>query len=259
MAGQPNSDNDMEDVEPIPARNTIVIRDPTLKRGFTIVPNILFAVKGLSHGARLTYVLLLKYAWREGSCYPGIERMAEELEVERKSVIRYTKELAQRRLITVKRRGLSLTNVYYINRLPSDLSENGEIEAEVPSIGLQEVPPRGPAEVPPRGHKEDTVTKIQNGVNNVADKANQPPAGPGGAGRTVKPAGQVRYLVEEILKVCGDQGSRRYYMHVARALPDDVIFRFLSEIKADATVRNRGAVFTSKVKAYLTQKREHSE
>ncbi len=247
----------MKDEGTILTRNTIVIRDPLLRRGFTIVPNLLFAIKGLSHGARLTYVLLLKYAWREGSCYPGIERMAEELEVERKSVIRYTRELARRGLITVKRRGLALTNVYYINRLPSDLSENGEIEAEVPSMGLQEVPPMGPAEVPPRGHKEDAVTKIQNGVNDAADKASQPSTGPEGVGRTVKPAGQVCYLVEEILKVCGDQGSRTYYTHVARMLPDEVIFRFLSEIKADSRVRNRGAVFTSKVKAYLTQKREH--
>ncbi len=245
----------MENEETRLRRNTIVIRDPLLKRGFTIVPNLLFALKGLSHGARLTYVLLLKYAWREGACYPGLARLAAELEVERKSVIRYTKELARRGLITVKRRGLSLTNVYYINRLPVDVAENGATEAEVPSRGLQEVPPMGLTEVPPGGHEEDAVKKMQNGVKDVADEAQQAPDGGAGSGRTVKPAGQVRYLVGEILKVCQDEGSRTYYTHVARALPDEVIFRFLAEIKADATVRNRGAVFTSKVKEYLAQRR----
>ena len=33
--------------------------------------------------------------------------------------------------------------------------------------------------------------------------------------------------------------------------PDAIIFRFLSEIRQDATIRNRGAVFTTKVKDYL--------
>ena len=34
-------------------------------------------------------------------------------------------------------------------------------------------------------------------------------------------------------------------------MPDEVIFQFLSEIRQDETIRNRGAVFTTKVKAYL--------
>jgi hypothetical protein len=65
-----------------------------------------------------------------------------------------------------------------------------------------------------------------------------------------KEAGRIQHLVEEILRVCGDVKSARYYGKVARALPDHVIFRFLSEIKADKTIRNRGAVFTAKVKEY---------
>jgi hypothetical protein len=47
--------------------------------------------------------------------------------------------------------------------------------------------------------------------------------------------------------------STRFYAQVARALPDDVIFRFLSEIKADETIKNRGAVFTSKVMQYASR------
>ena len=62
---------------------------------------------------------------------------------------------------------------------------------------------------------------------------------------------QVRYLVEEILKVCGDRRSARFYGQVATALPDEAIFRFLSEIRQDETIKNRGAVFTTKAKDYL--------
>ena len=66
-----------------------------------------------------------------------------------------------------------------------------------------------------------------------------------------KAEAHLTYLVEEILKVCSDVKSARFYGQVAVALPDEVIFRFLSEIRQDETIRNRGAVFTTKVKRYL--------
>ena len=69
----------------------------------------------------------------------------------------------------------------------------------------------------------------------------------------------VEHLVEEILKVCGDAKSARFYNKVSGRLPDQVIFRFLSEIRQDDTIRNRGAVFTVKVKAYLARQAASGE
>ena len=66
-----------------------------------------------------------------------------------------------------------------------------------------------------------------------------------------KDPARIQYLVERILEVCRDPWSARFYSQVARALPDEVIFRFLSEIKDDKAITNRGAVFTAKVKHYL--------
>ena len=70
---------------------------------------------------------------------------------------------------------------------------------------------------------------------------------------STKDPAHVRYLVEEILEVCQDMKSARFYSKVARALPDDMIFRFLSEIKQDPKINNRGAVFTTKVKRYASR------
>ena len=69
-----------------------------------------------------------------------------------------------------------------------------------------------------------------------------------------KDEAHLRYLVEEILKVCRDGKSARFYGQVAAALPDGVIFQFLSEIRQDETIDNRGAVFTAKVKRYLERR-----
>ena len=57
----------------------IVIDEPLLRSGFTVVPNYLFAFRGLSHGARLTFILLLKYAWQQSQCFPGVVRLAAVL------------------------------------------------------------------------------------------------------------------------------------------------------------------------------------
>jgi predicted transcriptional regulator len=62
-----------------------------------------------------------------------------------------------------------------------------------------------------------------------------------------KDSAHVCYVVEEILKVCGDQKSRAFYTKLATLLPDTLIFRSLSEIVQDPTIRNRGAVLTSKL------------
>jgi len=69
----------------------------------------------------------------------------------------------------------------------------------------------------------------------------------------IKHPAQLQYLIAEILHICGDKKSARFYRRVAQAIPDHVIFRFLSEIKDDETIKNRGAVFTSKVKRYVSR------
>ncbi len=61
----------------------------------------------------------------------------------------------------------------------------------------------------------------------------------------------VRYLVEQILDVCGDEKSRGFYTRLASRLPDDLIFRSLAEIRQDSAIRNRGAVLTAKLRSYL--------
>ena len=66
----------------------------------------------------------------------------------------------------------------------------------------------------------------------------------------------MKYLLEEILEVCGDAESARFYIKVARVLPDEMIFQYLAEIGQDESIRSRGAVFTSKVKGYLRRQGE---
>lgn len=100
-------------------QNTIVIENEALRKGFTVVPNYILSDTNVSFGARLTYMLLLSYAWKEGSCFPGQDKLADDLGVTRKAVNKYLSELKDSEYVSWKRRGLGRTNVYYILNRPT--------------------------------------------------------------------------------------------------------------------------------------------
>ena len=111
----------MEAVGTVLKRNTIVIQNETLRHGFTQIPNYVLRDGRLSFGARLSYAILLAYAWQEGSCFPGQERMARDLGVSRQSVSEFLRELRRAGYIDWRRRGLGRTNVYTILDLEADV------------------------------------------------------------------------------------------------------------------------------------------
>jgi hypothetical protein len=87
------------------------------KQGFTQVPNYVLTDTRLSFGARLTYAILLSYAWNKGSCFPGQKRVAEDLGVSDRTVRTYLHELEELGLISWKQQGPSKPNLYTIRKL----------------------------------------------------------------------------------------------------------------------------------------------
>jgi len=104
----------------MPDEKTLILKDPTLKSGFTSVPNIVLT-SDLSFGAKVIYALLLMFAWQDKETFPGQARLAQAAGCTEKTVRTYLNELKEAGLITWKRRGLTQTNVYYINKLDSFL------------------------------------------------------------------------------------------------------------------------------------------
>ena len=111
----------MQTVGQILEKNTIIVENEALRQGFTQIPNYVLRDKRLSFGARLTYTMLLSYAWQEGSCFPGQERIAQHLGISRQSVSKFLQELRSNGLIDWERRGLGKTNVYYILDIEPDV------------------------------------------------------------------------------------------------------------------------------------------
>ncbi|MFZ5898454.1 MAG: helix-turn-helix domain-containing protein [Bacillota bacterium] len=101
---------------------TLVILDPVLRRGFTATPNEVLLSPGLSLAAKTVYALLLLFAWRDGECFPGQEKLARAAGCTDRTIRKYLDELRSYGLISWLQRGLNQTNIYYIHDL-------GEVEA----------------------------------------------------------------------------------------------------------------------------------
>ena len=95
----------------------IILRgaDILTARGFTQVPNHALESNNISPGAKLTFAMLLKYAWQNDYCFPGQDRLATDMGVSRQSANTYLQELQTEQFIVIKRRGQGKTNIYELN------------------------------------------------------------------------------------------------------------------------------------------------
>ena len=85
--------------------------DPVTSGGFTQIPNMLLK-SPLSANAKVVYAQLLSYAWTNDKCYPGQERMADDLGSTKSTVNRAIIELQETDWLEVERRGQGKTNIY---------------------------------------------------------------------------------------------------------------------------------------------------
>ena len=108
------------------ARHTIILQgaDILSQKGFTQVPNHVLESSQISPGAKLAYTMLLKYAWQDDSCFPGQERLAEDMGVTDRSVRTYIQELTKCDFLTVQRRGQGKPNLYILKLTAKTATNN---------------------------------------------------------------------------------------------------------------------------------------
>ncbi len=117
----------MKSIGEVIQEKNIVIKggDVFTEGGFTQVPNALLRAKGVSQGAKLVYAMLLSYAWNNNSCFPGQDRLADDLSISRQSVNTHIKELERKDYISIKRRGLGKPNTYTLFMTARGLKSTG--------------------------------------------------------------------------------------------------------------------------------------
>ena len=87
---------------------------PVTRGGFTQVPNFILRDGALSIGAKVTYAMFLSYAWHNEACFPGQERLAEDMGMSVSRVNEFVKALEAAGFLEIIRRGQGKTNIYKI-------------------------------------------------------------------------------------------------------------------------------------------------
>ena len=104
------------ETQPFHDRNLILKgADIATQRGWTGVPNFILESNDISVGAKLIYAMLLKYARELEECFPGQERLSQDLGCGERSVRRWLRELEKAELVTVKQRGQGRPNLYTVH------------------------------------------------------------------------------------------------------------------------------------------------
>src|SRR6266849_3068575 len=79
--------------------------DAATTQGFTQVPNFLLKSKKLSAGDKMSFAMLLSYAWQNDFCFPGQVRLAQDLGLHERNVRRHLNSLEANGLLAIQRRG----------------------------------------------------------------------------------------------------------------------------------------------------------
>lgn len=82
------------------------------------VPNVILRNPDLSQSAKLLYARLLQFAGRNGTCYPAIETLADEIAISKRQIIKVLQELENKGFIKREKpigqgKLLHKTNRYY--------------------------------------------------------------------------------------------------------------------------------------------------
>ena len=97
-------------------RNIEVIgADLVTLHGFTQVPNFILKDPNISVGAKVAYAMFLSYAWHNDFCFPGQDRLAQDMGMSRVRVTQLIAELERARMVTIQRRGQGKTNLYVVH------------------------------------------------------------------------------------------------------------------------------------------------
>ena len=89
--------------------------DPVALHGFTQVPNFILKDPKIPVGAKVAYAMLLSYAWHNDFCFPGQDRLAQDMGMSRSRVTEFVGHLQRLGLVTIERRGQGKTNFYTIH------------------------------------------------------------------------------------------------------------------------------------------------
>ena len=214
---------------------------------------------------KMLYVCLARHIGSNDYAYPKLETLAKELGIkDTRTIVKHTKSLEQKGLITVERlKGKA--NRYYLNNVKVDTSNVPTLDDTTLNVPTSDVPPVPTSNVPtstyiPCGskniHKEDTIK------NKEREKEAEPDPVSNSGGyyqeiRMLLASYKINYekiarlgkpisRIKEVLRIAKENGKSEGW--IVGALTDDynlVYFYKPREIKKEAAKKKSGKVIDS--------------
>src|ERR671937_677286 len=100
----------------------VIIENEMLRAGFAALPYVVLRDTKLSIGARLTYAVLLSYAWQDDSTFVGQAKMAKDMGLSERQLQRYLYELRDSKYIDISREDRRFNNTYIIKDVRTKLN-----------------------------------------------------------------------------------------------------------------------------------------
>jgi hypothetical protein len=253
-------------------KKTVVLQDEGLRKlkGFVQIPRFILLHHNLSLGAKVTYGILLGYAWQDDFCFPAQHAIAGELQCSVRQAQRFLEELRDMKLIAWKQRGLNQPNIYYILSLPPSKDVINQVHNSGDGGGKtnknKDTTPVSYPDTTYMSHQDTTlVSYYKYSYTNKQNNVNVSKEGRGETGVEEPktdlhslpdldlPREHINSIANEILAVFGDQNSKPFYTLVASKIPESFIRQKLSELK-QGNSRSPARVFVSIVKNYAAEK-----
>ena len=99
----------------------VIVENEMLRAGFAALPYIVLRDTRLTVGARLTYAVLLSYAWQNNETFAGQEKMAKDVGISERQLQRYLYELRDTHYIDISREDKRFNNTYIIKDVKTKL------------------------------------------------------------------------------------------------------------------------------------------
>lgn len=99
----------------------VIVENEMLRAGFAALPYVVLRDTNLSIGARLTYAVLLSYAWQEDSTFVGQAKMAKDMGISDRQLQRNLYELRDCKYIEISRQDRRFNNTYTIKDVRTKL------------------------------------------------------------------------------------------------------------------------------------------
>lgn len=203
----------------------VLFEDPLMKKGSWVgVPSPVLRCRKISDRARFLYSLLLDYAYQDGECFPGRDRLMEDMGIKKEDTLRaYVRELQKVKLIRVERRGYQQTNRYVFERIPKWMYK--EYQQTTRKTGTLNYPKNGGSRLPE--NRVTTNKQFDQEDSFPSEKAQEAPDGRANtwAGRLYNRCSEMDYhLDDDDIKRYGRDFSRMEAKNVA----DTRLFRVLN-------------------------------